>query len=73
MSLTPGSQANRVGLYELVAATNPSVGDEAGMETVHRMAAFGAQDGSGRFSIPPKVVVLAVGGAGSCAGWGGGP
>jgi hypothetical protein len=60
-------------LYELVAATNPSVGDEAGMETVHRMAAFGAQDGGGRFSIPLKVVVLAVGGAGSCAGRGGGP
>jgi hypothetical protein len=56
-----------------VATTNPSVGDEAGMETVHRMAAFGAQDGGGRFSIPQKVVVPAVGGAGSSAGQGGGP
>jgi hypothetical protein len=63
----PGSQANRVGLYELVAATNPSVGEEA------RMAAFGAQDGGGGISIPQKVVVPAVEGAGSGAGWGGGP
>jgi hypothetical protein len=61
------------GLYELVAATNPSVGDEAGMETMHRMAAFGAQDVGGRFSIPSKVVVSVVGGAGSGAGQGGGP
>jgi hypothetical protein len=61
------------GLYELATATNRSVDDEAGMETVHRMAAFGAQDGGGRVSIPPKVVVPAVGGAGSGASRGRGP
>jgi hypothetical protein len=36
-------------------------------------AAFGAQDAGDGISIPQKVVVPAVEGAGSGAGWGGGP
>jgi hypothetical protein len=37
----PGSHANRVGLYsdELVATSNPSIGEEAGMEAVLDTAA----------------------------------
>jgi hypothetical protein len=32
--LTLGPMQHRVGLYELVAASNPSVGEEVGMEAV---------------------------------------
>jgi hypothetical protein len=35
----PGSHANREGLYKLVEAPNPSVGEEVGMEAVHDAAA----------------------------------
>jgi hypothetical protein len=45
----PGSHTNRVGLYELVAASNPSVGEEAVLDAaVERRLGLDATEIGGR-------------------------